>query len=287
MTTARGDGGVCRALAALALALATGLGACAASAQPLPEPERLAQRFATEVDKRLELPPQEAAVYTRLTVQALVESGTLLDQAQYLVVVDRHPQVQALLLAWYAPGEGLRFLGASPVSTGLPGRFDHFKTPLGVFAHSLANPDFRAEGSRNSNGIRGYGVKGMRVFDFGWQQAGKGWGKDAGRSMVMRLQMHATDPDRLERRLGSAQSKGCVRIPATLNRLLDRLAVLDADYLHAPRGDRRLWVLPKAAEPVARPGRYLVVVESQRDARPAWAGTLVAPAAAKPADARR
>lgn len=46
----------------------------------------------------------------------------------------------------------------------------------------------------------------------------------------MRLQMHATDPDLLERRLGSAQSKGCIRIPASLNRLIDCYGVLDAEY---------------------------------------------------------
>jgi len=48
-----------------------------------------------------------------------------------------------------------RLVGAAPVSTGLPGRFEHFTTPLGVFEHSLANPDFRAEGTKNQFGIRG------------------------------------------------------------------------------------------------------------------------------------
>ena len=46
----------------------------------------------------------------------------------------------------------------------------------------------------------------------------------------MRLQMHATDADRLEPLLGSARSKGCIRIPASLNRLLDHFGLLDADY---------------------------------------------------------
>ena len=42
--------------------------------------------------------------------------------------------------------------------------------------HSLANMDFRAEGTFNDNGIRGYGRKGMRVFDFGWVVSERGWG---------------------------------------------------------------------------------------------------------------
>ena len=48
-----------------------------------------------------------------------------------------------------------------------------------------------------------------------------------GAMSVMRLQMHATDPDHLEQRLGTAQSKGCIRIPASLNEFIDRHGVLD------------------------------------------------------------
>jgi hypothetical protein len=58
-----------------------------------------------------------------------------------------------------------------------------------------------------------------------------------------RLQMHATDPDQLERRLGTAQSKGCIRIPASLNIFLDRFSVLDQDYEQGLDEGRRLWVL--------------------------------------------
>ena len=50
----------------------------------------------------------------------------------------------------------------------------------------------RAEGTRNALGIRGYGERGMRVYDFGWVMGDRGWGT-GGRS-AMRLQMHATDP---------------------------------------------------------------------------------------------
>jgi hypothetical protein len=183
-------------------------------------------------------------------------------------VVDRDPWVQAILLLWRAaPGEFV-LVGASPVSTGRPGTYDHFETPLGVFEHSLANPDFRAEGTLNSNGIRGYGAKGMRIFDFGWQNVARGWG--TGAVSEMRLQMHATDPDLLERRLGSTQSKGCIRIPATLDRFLDHYGVLDAAYEEAVRAGEPQWVLDPQREPVAGAGRYLLVVESGRSDRPDW-----------------
>jgi len=136
-----------------------------------------------------------------------------------------------------------------------------------VFEHSIANPDFRAEGTKNENGIRGYGLKGMRVYDFGWQKAIKGWGyKDEG---DLRLQMHATDPI-LERRVGTAQSKGCVRIPASMNLFIDRHAILDADYDVALAQGQALWVLPKDRQPTPWSGRFLIVVDTGRTERPAW-----------------
>jgi hypothetical protein len=45
-----------------------------------------------------------------------------------------------------------------------------------VFAYSLDNPDYRSKGTYNKNHIRGYGLRGLRVFDFGWQFAQRGWG---------------------------------------------------------------------------------------------------------------
>ena len=55
--------------------------------------------------------------------------------------------------------------------------------------------------------------------------------------------MHATDPDRLEQLLGTAQSKGCIRIPASLNEFIDRHGALDEDYQEKTDEGRRFWVL--------------------------------------------
>lgn len=128
----------------------------------------------------------------------------------------------------------------------------------------------------------------MRVFDLGWQQALRLWGP--GGYSMMRLQMHATDPDLLEQRLGTVQSKGCIRIPASLNRLLDRFGVLDAAYLTAAAQGIPTWVLPLDQTPVEDAGRYLIVVDSERAERPVWAplpgahstGAQVAPVPALP-----
>jgi hypothetical protein len=253
-------------LAVSVLALVLGLAvACIGQAQPGPGGLRAA--YQGQVDRRLEVPPDESRRYGQIALDALAAAGADSSTAQYVALVDRSANVQAIFIYWLAPATSPELIGASPVSTGRGGEFDHFETPLGVFEHTTSNPDFRAEGTFNQNGIRGYGVAGMRVFDFGWQQAERLWG--SGGVSTMRLQMHATDPDRLEPRLGTVQSKGCIRIPATLNRLLDQFGVLDADYLEVRAEGAPMWVLPVSQSPVDHGGRYLV--DTQRTQRPAWA----------------
>lgn len=238
-------------------------------------PRELVALYSRQVDRALPVPGDEVRRYQTLAEAALRGAEADLSGAQYLLVVDRHPKVQAALLFWRSAAGEYRFIGASPVSTGRPGSFDHFETPAGVFEHSPSNPDFRAEGTFNSNGIRGYGRKGMRVYDLGWQRAPKGWGDGA--TIEMRLQVHATEPDSLEHRLGSAQSKGCVRIPATLNTLLDHYGVLDAEYERLAAEGEVLWVLKEDRETVADPGRYVVIVDSGRSRRPPWSVPRPAP----------
>jgi hypothetical protein len=246
-------------------------------ASPSPQPSvasapaatPLVREFATEVRPRLQPPPDAVAAYAARLAEALASASVQLEVEQFVVLVDRSPRVQALLVYWGSSERGWAIVGAAPVSTGRPGRFEHFTTPLGVFEHSASNPDYRAEGTRNGLGIRGYGLKGSRVYDFGWVSAPKGWGDGA--TSVMRLQMHSTDPDVLEPRLGTTQSKGCVRIPATLNEFLDRRGLLDADYQEEIANGASPWVLRPHRELTDWPGRYLVVVDSAPAVRPAWA----------------
>jgi hypothetical protein len=216
----------------------------------------------------LAVPADEQRAYAERLRMALSAAGIRDFEPQFFLLVDRSPAVQAVFIYGLSSAGAWRFVGASPVSTGYPGGFEYFITPLGVFEHALANMDFRAEGTRNANGIRGYGIRGMRVFDFGWAEAERTW-DTRGRS-PMRLQMHATDPDILENQLGRARSKGCIRIPATLNVLIDRRGVLDAEYERAVQQGRHLWVLRPDRRSVTYPGKYLVIVDSQRKDRPSW-----------------
>jgi hypothetical protein len=229
----------------------------------------LAKEFADHVDKRLDVPDSEQRDYADRLDAALSAVGDADLPPQYVVLVDRSPVIQAAFIYWRSPARQWHLIGASPVSTGLPGTFDHFVTPLGVFEHTTANMDFRAEGTKNELGIRGYGVRGMRVYDFGWVMADRGWGTP-GKS-VMRLQMHATDPDLLEPRLGLPHSKGCIRIPASLNRFIDHYGLLDFDYELAASEGRPPWVLSADRLTSSWAGRYLIVIDSMNKTRPTWA----------------
>lgn len=248
--------------------------------QAIEQAADLAGAFTQSVDKRLDIPMDEARRYADLMDSQFVQAGLTTLLPQYVVVVDRNPNVQALLIFWKGADGAAQLIGASPVSTGRIGEFDHFETPTGVFDHSTSNLDFRAEGTKNELGICGYGAKGMRVYDFGWQQAYKGWGDhELG---TMRLQMHATDPDILEARLGSVQSKGCIRIPAAVNYFIDHYGLLDADYEEAMLTGKTFWMLAADRTPTPWSGRYLLIVDTHREERPSWSQAPVLPRA-KPA----
>lgn len=200
----------------------------------------------------------------------LATAGMVIDRPQLLVAVDRNARVQQLALVLAMPKEGAtegewKVLGGTHVSTGSMGRFDHYITPRGVFHVTTAILGYRAEGTLNENGIRGLGAKGMRVWDFGWQVAAKGWDAGPGKPdrIPIRLMMHATDPDRLEQRIGHPASEGCVRIPSAMNRFLDNHGVLDAEYERAAATEIRFRaLLPKYRHPTTLAGNTMVVVDS-------------------------
>ena len=241
------------------------------SASTADDGRKLAPRFEQQVSRRLMIPPAEQEHYARLLTSALDDAGLSQLPPEYILLVDRSPNIQSAMIFWKSPEGAFYLIGATPVSTGRPGTYEHFLTPVGVYEHRTRNLDFRAEGTTNKLGIRGYGVRGMRVFDFGWVKAPKGWGDHA--LSRLRLQVHATDPNRLESRLGTAQSEGCVRTTASFNVFLDHYSILDGDYEQAATKGERFSVLTSGREPTPWSGRYLVVVDSQRQERPAWART--------------
>ncbi|GEN13801.1 hypothetical protein NCH01_02320 [Neoasaia chiangmaiensis] len=207
--------------------------------------------------------PKTRARFVALARDAITRSSTVIDRPQVLVVVDRNPSVQALCFVLAFPDDTpWTALGGTPVSTGQSGRKFYYITPTGVFINTPDRLGYRAEGTKNENGIRGIGAKGMRVWDMGWQTAVKGWRPDHETGDI-RLEIHATDPDFLERRLGHPASEGCVRIPATMNKFIDNHGLLDVLYEQASSYDGRFRaLLPRGRTPSPIAGDALVVVDS-------------------------
>lgn len=211
--------------------------------------------------------------WVALARQQLEQAGYVLDRPQVLVVVDRNPKVQRLCLILAIPGSAdWQVIGSTKVSTGTTGRQYYYITPTGVFPNSATRLGYRALGTKNENGIMGNGTTGMRVWDFGWQWAEKGWLPSRDKVQI-RLEMHATDPVYLEQRLGHTASEGCIRIPSSLNVFIDRHGLLDTEYEQRATVDRRFAALlrkDRVASPIA--GLLVVVVDT--------AGLAMPPAAA-------
>jgi hypothetical protein len=259
------------------LALASLMAGCAApppqqpQAQAVPalpsaamlEAAQLQQAMRRAVPDDASCSPACNAAWIAQTRAMLAASAYKISQPQLVVAVDRNPAVQQLRVLLAAPdGMPWAVIGGGKVSTGRSGRRGFFITPTGVFPHTTAILDYRAEGTYNENHIRGLGITGRRVWDFGWQVAQKGWmpAPDTGE---IRMLMHATDPDVLEPRLGRADSKGCVRVSAAMNMFLDHYGVLDADYIRqAPGSPRIAAILPPNGAPSPLAGMYLVVFDA-------------------------
>jgi hypothetical protein len=224
------------------------------------ELERLRAELAAEVPHSVQTQRGDPD-WIGMARATLAKSDQMIDRPQVVVVVDRAARVQALRLLLARPDGDWEIIGGTRVSTGQTGRFDHYVTPVGVFPHTDAILDWRAEGTFNENHIRGLGLHGMRIWDFGWQVAAKGWLDH--QSGPMRLLMHATDPANLAMRIGSRASSGCVRIPDAMNIFLDRHGVLDYDYERVATDDARYRALLRRDRvPTRLAGTLLIVIDS-------------------------
>lgn len=179
--------------------------------------------------------------------------------SQYFILVDAAFKKQNLLLAFWDSNTQTFQLSSNmtKVSTGRTGSVHHYITPTGWVEQIPENGTYRAQGTKNSNGIRGYGAKGMRVWDFGWQDATTGWLKKPEVRQI-RMQMHATDPQFLEQRLGNPASQGCIRLSAETNQFIDSHAIIDKKIEDSSQS----WTLKKDRTPVSNQGSFVLVVNT-------------------------
>ncbi|KXV22663.1 L,D-transpeptidase [Gluconobacter japonicus] len=206
--------------------------------------------------------PERREIFITLAQEELTKSGLPISRPQLVMVVDRNEKIQHLDFVLALPDEPWVSIGGTPVSTGTTGRKYYYITPTGVFQNTADRLGYRAEGTKNKYGIRGIGAKGSRVWDMGWQTALKGWLPKHETGQI-RLEIHATDPQFLEWRLGHPASEGCIRIPATMNHFMDHYGLIDALYEQAADYDPRFSaLLPKDREQTPIAGDLVIVVDS-------------------------
>jgi hypothetical protein len=205
--------------------------------------------------KKTAITDEDATVFKQEITENQPE--TKLDHNQFFLAVDKNPKKQnAALVFWNNDSKQFEVYGYTKVSTGSV-RKKHFYSPSGWFENLPENGSFRALGTKNENGIRGLGRKGMRVWDFGWQHSYSGLKNSP--EIDIRFEMHATDPDYLEQRLGRPDSEGCVRIHNTFNTFLDKFGIIDAKY-----EEEGNWVLRSDRTPAADAGSWILVFDSSK-----------------------
>lgn len=221
---------------AVLLAGAAALVPHAVRATPVWTPHDLRERYAEAVAQRLDVPAHETRIYAMLAEANFLGHPAPPRAPQYVLVVDSCREVQAAFLYWRLLGRRWELVGASPASTGCSRQRGHLPTPLGAFAS-------RSPGLRMTTAA-------SRVYDFGLQRAQRpegGWAP-------LHLRARAASGEDAAM-LGTQRSDGCVLLPRSLVAFLDRHGLLDG----------------ASGGPVPFAGRYLVVVDSERDQRPDWA----------------
>jgi hypothetical protein len=180
------------------------------------------------------------------------------NESQFFVYIDRNPAKQRILVCFFnADNQSVTLIGADKASTGNQKRAGFFITPCGVYKNTIKYLSYRALGTKNDKGWRGLGAKGSRVWDFGWQRTQKN-----NQEWLIRLLMHATDPNFGEKRLGRVDSKGCIRISGKMNKFLDHFGLLDKEYEANKNKKIISWLLKSDREPSVYAGKYLVIGDS-------------------------
>ncbi len=203
--------------------------------------------------------PEKEYLYFVFADMAKIIEREKWTESQYGVYVDRNPSRQMIFVFFFDCFlRSVKFIGADKVSTGNPKRKGHFLTPIGVFENTIKNFGYRALGTKNDQGWKGLGEKGSRVWDFGWQKTD--YKKE---KRDIRLLLHATDLVYGEKRLGTIDSMGCIRISAKLNKFLDCYGILDKDYYENSKSIKAVsWLLRPNSQPIVFVGRYLLVSDS-------------------------
>lgn len=198
-----------------------------------------------------------------LASKELSNKGFVAKAGETFIIVDRGKK-QLIMIVYADTEDDWELLKASHVSTGKGGRKEHFITPTGVFEVTPNILGYRALGTFNKNHIRGNGLKGYRVYDLGWQSTDD-W-RTKGHKIDIRMELHATDPANLEKRIGRADSEGCIRVPSSMNKLIDIYGILDKQTNEKAMNGSLAWkqLLGKDHKYSSIAGDKIVVIDSDK-----------------------
>lgn len=218
----------------------------------------ISQLFADKIGNTANLDPGYINS-TRQHILLRISQNPAITSSQYFIYADRNPHEQNIFICFYDDGQkDIILIGGAKTSTGNGKRSgDFFETPTGFLDNDPAILGYRAKGTKNKKGWMGLGVKNSRVWDFGWQKTVK-----HGHVCEIRLLMHATDPGQGEPRLGSIDSKGCVRLSNKVARFIDHYGLIDRKYEES-QDKRRHALLSPYRKPVKNAGSFVLVGDSR------------------------
>ena len=224
----------------------------------LEELQFISQIFAEKIGNTANLDPGYINLTRQYALLRISQNPNIVS-SQYLLYVDRNPREQNVYICFYdADWKNIFFIGGAKTSTGNGNRKgDFFETPVGFLDNDPIILGYRAQGTKNKKGWMGLGVKNSRVWDFGWQKTVK-----YGHTCEIRLLMHATDPGQGEPRLGSTDSKGCVRLSNKMARFIDYYGLIDRKYEESQDKSRRALLAPDR-KPVKNAGSFVLVGDSR------------------------
>jgi hypothetical protein len=209
-------------------------------------PHELREAYRKQVRQSLHVPQDEVRLYGGISELQLFGDGRELLAPQYVLVIDRNAHVQAAFLFWRLVAGSYELIGASPVSTSAAAS-GPVTEQLGLFEAGAAlggvECDRRLSSACRTRGIHDPGGHHVRH------------GSAATRALWLRVR--GADRE-AERHLGRPCAEDCIVLPASLIRFLDGYGVL-SDGTDRPQRH----VLPYR-------GRYLLLVDSERDERPSW-----------------
>jgi len=197
-------------------------------------------------------------------------------ESQFVSVVDLKKQIFIITL-WNQEEKKFYFIGQDFISSGnikrekeiIFGDSHYLKTPTGIFT---SENGWRSDGKKNEDNVTlGYGEKNRFIFYFGKQKSiryntfdkNKTKIKDSTQWKVITDYLHlAAHSHKSSKKMGEANSHGCVRMSDEMNRFLDNNYILHKNTLEANQWVNKYSKQPNYPKNSKYAGEYLIIFDN-------------------------